>query len=406
MMFQDAQTALEEFLSPLGVDEFLDQALLGGFRKIALDERAPRTELLGPDPAAVLGGAFHLAPRLMFHSANPLGPAPSLAGVVDAADFRERIELFHARNYSVRFPELRPLSPALDRLARAMEILLHQPVSTSAFWSRSGMRAPVHYDDHDLIVVQLRGTKRWYISTKPTLLPNPWRGLSEETPDLGPHETVDVSPGDVLYLPRGTYHSVDSSTESLHLAIGFTPLTVRDAMIAALDHLSDLDQSLRASVGGRLAYQLKGSHFDQLAGPVTEAAGTLLAACRTPGFLAAALHRRSARAVALLRPLPMEAVPPALTLDTVLAQGEAAFCHLTGDPEKIDFSYPGGHFYIHRGAQESALYMLNNVRFRVRDIPGPIDDEVRLSLAGKFVEVGFLQVADGATKPQAAYLTV
>ena len=100
----------------------------------------------------------------------------------------------HERNYSVRFPELRPLSPPLELLARALEVLLHQPVTVSAFWSRGGMRAPVHFDDHDLLVAQLRGTKRWYVSSKPSELNNTWKSIPERAPDLGPHDSSTCSP--------------------------------------------------------------------------------------------------------------------------------------------------------------------------------------------------------------------
>jgi hypothetical protein len=34
--------------------------------------------------------------------------------------------------------------------------------------------------------------------------------------------------------------------------------------------------------------------------------------------------------------------------------------------------------------------MVNTPRFRVRDVPGEIADEVRLSLAAKLVAIGFL----------------
>ncbi|HEX4387913.1 MAG TPA: cupin domain-containing protein [Steroidobacteraceae bacterium] len=395
MMFHDAQQLVAQFLAPLPLDEFLDRTLNGAFIKIAAQGSPARTELLGPDPEGTLAAAYPLAPKLTFHSANPLGPPPSLEGIADAADFRRRIEEFHARNYSVRFPELRPLSAPLDQLARALEMLLHQPVTTSAFWSRGGMRAPVHHDDHDLIVAQLRGEKRWYISKKPTELSNPWQGIPGAPQELGLYETVDVRPGDLLYLPRGTLHSVDSASPSLHLAVGFTPLTVREALIAALDHLSDLDQTLRLSAGGRLAYQLKAGRYDRLAASVTDAAMRLLSACRTEQFLGEALQRRSARTVGNLAPLPVPAAGPALTLDTVLVHSDRAFCHLTANAEKIDFSYPGGHIYIHRGAQESLLYMVNTPRFAVRDIPGAADDNVRLSLAARLVEIGYL-------RPQAA----
>jgi hypothetical protein len=392
MQFIDAQRMLQQFLAPLSLDEFLDQTLSGGFRRVdgAGASGAQRCALLGPDPRAALMAAWQLAPKLTFHSANPLAAPPSLEGVRDAGDFRTRIEQFHARNYSVRFPELRALWPELDRLARALEVVLHQPVTTSAFWSMGGMRAPVHYDDHDLIVVQLLGAKRWHVANASDL-PNTWRGIPPERIELGEHTTFDVSPGDLVYLPRGTLHSVDSSAESLHLSIGFTPLTVREALIAALDQLSDVDQTLRTTVGGRLAYHVRGVGLERLAGSVLDGIERLRAACRTPGFLAAALQRRSSRVVAMLAPLPAVKPAPAFDLDSELSHTELAFCHLTANPDKIDFSHPGGHLYIHRGAEQALLYMVNTPRFRVRDVPGEIGDDVRLSLAQKLVEIGFLE---------------
>lgn len=406
MRFEAAQRTLEQFLSPLSLGDFLDRTLSGGFQKVEGSRESPRTALLGPDPQALLLGAWRLAPQLTFHSANPSGPAPSLESVADAADFRKRIEEFHARHYSVRFPELRPLSAALDHLARSLEVLLYQPVTASAFWSRGGMRAPVHHDDHDLMVVQLVGSKRWYLSSLPSELPNTWQVIPRGAPELeAGHATVDLDPGDLLYLPRGTLHSVDSDTESLHLSIGFTPLTVREAVLAALDELSDLDRPLRTTVGGRLAFQLQGTGFEPLAAAVADGVERLRAACRAPGFLASAMQRRAARSVAALAPLPHAAATPSVDLDTRLRHAGAAFCHLTATPDTIDFSYPGGHLYIHRGAEPALVYIVNTPQFRVGDVPGEIADEVRLSLVRRLLEVGFLEPdpaagRDGLSRPR------
>jgi hypothetical protein len=273
-------------------------------------------------------------------------------------------------------------------------MLLHQPVSAAAFWSHGSMRAPVRYEDHDLLVVQLRGTRGWHVSSAASELPNTWKALPHSAPALGPHQSFEVRPGDVVYLPRGTWHSVDSEDKSLHLSISFSPLTLREALIAALDHFSDLDRGWRSTIGSRLGFQLRASGLERLLPAVAEAAAQLANACRTPGFLASALLWRSSRTIAALAPLPT-ASAPALGLDSELRQGELAFCHLTASPERIDISYPGGHLYVHRGAQPCIEFMVNTPRFRVRDIPGEVSDEVRLSLAGRFVQIGFLQPAAG-----------
>ncbi|HET6969955.1 MAG TPA: cupin domain-containing protein [Phenylobacterium sp.] len=271
-------------------------------------------------------------------------------------------------------------------------MLLHTPVSASAFWSVSGMRAPVHYDDHDILIVQLAGTKRWYVANRPSQLFNAWKGISGNPPDLGTHDVVDMAPGDLMYLPRGTFHTVDSDAFSVHLALGFTPLTLREALIAALDHLSDLDRPLRETVGGRLAWQLEGSGIEGLAPATHDAARRLADAVQAPGFLSNALQRRASRAIGGLAPLPRPQGAPALSLDTTVRHAGLAACHLSADADTIDFAYPGGHLYIHRGATTPVLYVVDTPRFRVRDIEGDVADEVRLALAERFVQVGFLEV--------------
>jgi len=390
MMFHEAQRTLAQFLRPLTLDEFLDRTLSGEFRKIDGGAGSERTGLLGADPESVLLGAWQLAPRLTFQSANPAGAAPGLQGVAGSADFQRRIAELHARNYSVRFPDLRGLSRPLDLLARSLEQLLHQPVTVSASWSRGGTRAPLQRDDQDLLVVQLRGTRRCYVSSQPSELNNPWQSAPAEAAHAGPQQVVDLGPGDLMYLPRGTGHSGDSLSGSLHVSVGFTPLTLREAVIAALDHLSDLDRGWRMSIGGRLAFQLRGPGFEQLVPALVEASGHLATACRTPGFLASALQWRSARSIAALDALPMPSTVAAIDLDTELVQGELALCHLTARAADIDVSYPGGHLHVDRAAQPCIEYMVNTARFRVRDIPGAVGDEQRLALAERFVQVGLL----------------
>ena len=59
------------------------------------------------------------------------------------------------------------------------------------------------------------------------------------------------------------------------------------------------------------------------------------------------------------------------------------------------FHGEAGHYgpVGHRGAQPAVEFMVNAPRFRVRDIPGEIGDDVRLSLAERFVGIGFLRLA-------------
>ena len=391
MRLPDALAVLDAALAPETSGDFLNGLASGQWRRLPAATSAARLHLLGADARDTLAGATSVATELTYHSANADAPAPTLRPFADPAQFRAQIADFHDRHYSVRFPGLRPYSAPLDQLCRALECVLHKPVTASAFWSQGGMQAPVHSDDHDLLVIQVVGRKRWFIAPGPSPLDNTWERIPGPPPSLGTPVTFEVGPGDAVYMPRGTVHAVEGDEESIHVSIGFTPITVREALIAAIDHLSDLDRGWRDTATPFLAQQLLTGRLEPLPELLVRATQSLREALATPGFVAAALQRRSARAVGLLAPNKASA-PIALTLDSELRQRPDSFCHLSANPEKIDVAYPGGHLYIHRGAEAAVLYLVNTAQLRVRDIPGDIDDAVRLSLATRFCEVGLLEL--------------
>lgn len=395
MLIGAAQGLLARLVDPLPLDRFLDDVL--GKQPIVLQAArcAASRDLLGDDPeGAILNGYAELAPNITSHALAPTGPVPAVEAVPDAAAFRARIAEFHERHYTVRIPGIRNLAPQMSALIRALEVVLHVPVDVEAFWSRADGAAPVHFDDYDLIMVQLKGRKRWIISTEPSALPNAWKTIPNRPMSIENGMTVEVGPGDLIYIPRGTLHTVEGIADSLHASIGFVPLTLREAVIACLDHLSEFTLPLRQSIAPRLGQQIAASDFGGLPERVRQAAGFLLKNCQADGFIAGALQRRSSRLIGDLHKLEAGAGHAAITADTRLRHHPLAVSHLSGNETKIDFAYPGGHHYIHRGADESLQFIARTEEFAVSQIPGEITDDVRIALVEQLVECGFLQVAD------------
>jgi hypothetical protein len=392
MRLMDAESRLADLLAPVTVEHFLRSVAAARWQRLPGSQHEARLGLLGADPRTALSGAVAVARDLTYHSANADEAAPAIGMPTDPQAFRELIATFHARRYSVRFPGLRPYSTALDHVCRSLEAVLHKPVTASAFWSQGGMKAPVHADDHDLLVIQILGRKRWYVSDADSPLDNTWERIPGAAAVLGAHQTFDVEPGDAVYMPRGTVHAVDGHEESIHVSIGFTPLTVREVVIAAIDHLSDLDRNWRTTASAFLGRQVTSGQLEPLPTLMRQALGALQQVVAQPGFAEAAVQRHSARSVGALNKVSADE-PVSLSLDTLLEQRPDSFCHLSANPEKLDVAYPGGHLYIHRGAEAAVIYMVNQSRFWIRDLPGDLSDEVRLSLAARFVEVGILRRA-------------
>jgi hypothetical protein len=394
MIIQDAQRIVGQVLAPLTLDEFLDDVLGKRFVKVPGSVQRDRLSLLGSDPESVILSAYkEAAPYLGFHSASPTGPAPAVEAVADVRSFKSKIDSFHSRGYTVRVPQPRGLAPRLDEFLRALEFLFHQPASCEVFWSRGDARAPAHHDDYDLIAIQLKGNKRWFVSTDRSELPNVWNNAASGPPALTNHAVVEVEPGDLLYLPRGTGHRVDALSESLHLAIGFNPLTLRDAINAAVDHFSDIDRRLRETVGARVAAADAKRDFTELHPAVNEGVARLLQLCSSQEFLTQALQQRSGRAVKGLKAAPGPAVQNAVGPESHLRHAAATFCHIGFNGQRLVFSYPGGQIFIHPGVEPSLRFIAETPEFRVRDIPGDIGEDVRVALVQKLVTSGFLNVA-------------
>jgi hypothetical protein len=109
-------------------------------------------------------------------------------------------------------------------------------------------------------------------------------------------------------------------------------------------------------------------------------------------FIADALQRRSSRVVGGLEKLNAPAARTQLSPSTRLRHNRLGISHLVSDNRRIDFAYPGGHHLIHRGVEECVTFIANAPEFFIRDIPGAVGDDIRLALAEKFVECGFLEI--------------
>jgi hypothetical protein len=387
MRLSDAESIVEEVLRPLSLDK-----LLNSRDHKVLDVRGgdseTRKRLFGPDPERTVLNAFAThATKLRHHAVTPGLPPPAAEPVGDQSAFLDLIQRYHERDYTVRIPDALALSPELQRFARALEFILHQPVTALLFWSKAGAKAIVHYDKDDNIVIQLSGRKRWFISTEPPILPNKWDRVGEVPPQLGRHETYDVGPGDLIYIPRGTPHTVDSTSESLHVAILFRPVTVREAIIAALDQLSDHDRAFREAAPTRAGGP------EILSGKVVDGLARLIAQCRVPGFVGAAMEHRSARAIKDLPALPKASVQHAVTPASRMVHAEFAISHLIDLPTLVHLSFPGSSLGIHPGAAPALKFIIEHPSFRVSDIPGLADD-VRVALVERLRSSGFLRPAD------------
>ncbi|MCA1748790.1 MAG: cupin domain-containing protein, partial [Sphingomonadales bacterium] len=207
-MLARARETIERMLGAESYDRFFDEVVGQQPLFIADDSQRQRLTLFpGNTRQTILAAYDSRSSLLTHHAARPTGPAPGRRRAGSAAEFAALIAEHHRNGHTVRIPDAAPLFPALARCVRALEAVLLVRVEAELFWSSEGLSAPVHYDNSDIIAIQLFGAKRWWVSTRPSSLPNPWKLAGERASELGPARHYDMTAGDLLYIPRGTLHT-------------------------------------------------------------------------------------------------------------------------------------------------------------------------------------------------------
>lgn len=139
-------------------------------------------------------------------------------------------ELF-GKGATIRVRALERFAEPLAELCRNLETAFVFPVHANLYCTPANSRGfDLHFDTHEVFVLQLFGKKQWQIFEPTTALPEELvrtRGGGKTSQDI---EKADVGslmleallePGDCLYLPRGFVHRADSRDEpSVHLTIG------------------------------------------------------------------------------------------------------------------------------------------------------------------------------------------
>ncbi|MFF2132913.1 JmjC domain-containing protein [Streptomyces olivochromogenes] len=187
----------------------------------------------------------------------------------------------------------------IARLAEDIERVLRSRVQANLYASWTATEGfGVHWDDHDTVVVQLDGSKRWrlYGTTRPFPL---HRDI--ETPAEPPAEPVAdlvLNAGDVLYVPRGIWHAVaaDQGTRSLHVTCGLQTHTPADLVAWVAEQLlgneewrRDLPRLAAPAEQAEALHGLRKLFVEQLDDPRLIARYTAAQDGRDPGRMAPSL---------------------------------------------------------------------------------------------------------------------
>ncbi len=138
--------------------------------------------------------------------------------------------------------------PMVGRLSDSIARDLNTAINTNCYSSWPVSQGfDMHYDGHDVYVVNVEGRKAWKVF-EPTLvhpLERHARSRGEPPRDASPYLECVLDVGDVLYIPRGHWHYAVAETPSMHLTLGAQPRTGVDFLEWLTLQMADNDEEMR-----------------------------------------------------------------------------------------------------------------------------------------------------------------
>ncbi len=284
--------------------------------------------------------------------------------------------------------------PPLTLFCRALELELAHSVQANAYITPAGARGlGVHYDTHDVFVLQLAGTKAWSIHEPVLADPLPSQPWNPTAADAGPPVlTVELAAGDCLYVPRGFLHSARAQDAlSAHLTIGVNTTTWYDIVQELVAGVAD-EPAFRQALAPGWADDLSGVEAG-----VEETVGRLRKWLETvdAGAVAAATTRRflAGRPPILAGQLHQLALVDRLADDSVLRRREGSVCHRVVAGDRLTVVLGGGReLDMPAALAPSVARIAGTGRFRLADLDDLLDGPSRLVLGRRLVIEGLLEI--------------
>jgi ribosomal protein L16 Arg81 hydroxylase len=314
------------------------------------------------------------------------------SGFVDAV----RVNQLFADGATVILSGLHERLPKLARFCRALEAAMSCRVQTNIYMTPANSQGfRPHYDSHDVLVLQIEGTKEWRFYDTPVELPLHTQGFNPDEITIG--EETDrfvLEPGDMLYVPRGLAHdAIATDKTSLHITTGLMLRSWADVVAEAVNALAHADVDFRralppgyANPGADMA-----AHkpvFDAL---VAKFAQNAPFEKLMDGFKQEFLTGRVPRVEGQMAEM---AKLPSLTENSVVgARPDLIYdlAHLPED-EKIRLACYGAEIIMPDFVEPALRYAVSTARFKIADLPGDLDEAGQLVLIRRLIREGLVVV--------------
>ena len=294
---------------------------------------------------------------------------------------------------TVIFTQLHKRVPALARLCVSLGQSFGARVQTNVYLTPPDAQGFVaHWDTHDVFVLQVEGRKLWSVYDTKVALPLKGQGFDPAQHKPGQvTEQFELSPGSLVYIPRGLMHSARSTTEaSLHITLGLTAFTWTDFLLESVAAAALEDESLRQNLPRGFASE--NFSADEKVRLYREKLSTLLSRVDTERVW----RRFKDEVLATNTPLFTDLIEERLradrlTLDSLVTRRADVLVELDNGTDFCAIRFCGQEIRLPSGVFSAVEFATTADEFRVRDLPDCVDSEGKVTLVSRLVKEGLLQ---------------
>lgn len=286
--------------------------------------------------------------------------------------------------------------PNLANFCRALEAVFSSRVQTNIYMTQAqsqGFRA--HYDDHDVVVLQIAGTKEWRFYDTPVELPLTTQAFDPGQVQVGAEtERFLLQPGDMLYVPRGLAHDAVATGEpSLHITTGLMCRTWADVLVEAVNVMAHREPRLRRALPPGFAnrgydFTQHQADFEAMLGLIAKDAplGKLMESFKQD-FLTGRVPRAHGQMAEMAK-------LKALTAESRVSARPHLIHDLTHFEEEglVRLVCQGAEIELPDFARETLSAAITAHDIRVADLPGDLDDAGKLVLVRRLVREGLMVI--------------
>ncbi len=286
--------------------------------------------------------------------------------------------------------QLHKKDPKLGLLCRALAPDFGHPFQSNLYLTPPhGKGFTPHWDNHDVFILQVVGSKKWQIEKERRVYPTKTENMGLEGRELrGELLSFTLDQGDLIYIPRGFVHAAESGAEaSLHITLGLTGIFLEDFLYATIQAAIQRDDRLRAVMP--IGF-MRGAQQD-----VVKQVMTILRDAADETFLNTVMDEFRDK---MVRSFPIDVSgqvlnhfqPAPLTGGDIVGprRGVVYQLHSADDSVRVNFgtqsiTFPGF-------LRPSLDFALNTAAYAIRDVAGELDDDEKIIFIERLVLEGLV----------------